>query len=200
MLDLVWYAETTARRVRQVLADLGMLLWAWVWWRLGRGTHDLIDALGAPGRRLESTSDQLATGFRDLADAIAGAPLVGGALGAPFDELADAAGSIAGVGAAQEAAASALADWMFALVVLVPVGAVGLVWLLLRLRGARRAGVARQLRDQGMDDLLALRALATRPLRELLTASEDPAGAWRAGETGALADLELRRLGLRVRR
>lgn len=200
MLDLVWYAETTGRRVRQVLADLGMLLWAWVWWRLGRATHDLVAALGAPGRRLESTGDRLAAGFRDVADAVAGTPLVGGALGSPFDELADAAGSVAGVGAAQDAAAAALADWLFVLVVLLPVGAVGIAWLLLRVRGARRAATARDLRDRGLDDLLALRALTSRPLRELLAAAEDPAGAWRAGETAALAGLELRRLGLRARR
>lgn len=199
MPDLVWYAETTARRVRQVLADVGMLVWAWLWWRLGRATHDLVAALGAPGRRLESSGDRLASGFRDVADAIAGAPLIGGALGSPFDELADAAGSVAGVGAAQDAAAAALADWLFVLVVLLPVGAVGVVWLLVRVRGARRAATARALRDRGMDDLLALRALATRPLRELLAAADDPAAAWRAGETSALAGLELRRLGLRTR-
>lgn len=199
MASMVWYAETTARRVRQVLADIGMLAWVWVWWQLGSATHDLVAALGSPGRGLESTGDRLATGFRDVGETIAGTPLVGGALGAPFEELADAAGAVAGVGAAQDAAAGALADWLFVLVVAVPVVLVGSAWLVLRVRGARRTATGRLLRDRGMDDLLALRALATRPLRELLEASDDPAGAWRAGETGPLADLELRRLGLRVR-
>lgn len=199
MVDLVWYAETTARRARQVLADLAMLVWTWVWWRVGRAAHDLVAALGAPGRGLESSGDQLAATFRDIADTIEGTPLVGGALGSPFEELGATATAIAGVGAAQDAAAAALADWVFALVVLLPVVTVGLVWLVVRVRGARRTALARQLREHGMDDLLALRALATRPLRDLLTATADPAGAWRAGDTGALADLELRRLGLRAR-
>lgn len=199
MVDLVWYAETTARRTRQVLADLGMVAWTWLWWRVGRASHDLVAALGAPGRGLQSTGDRLAAAFDDVAETVTGTPLVGGALGGPFEELGAAATTIAGVGAAQDAAAAALADWVFALVVLVPVATVGLAWLVVRVRGARRAAMARQLREHGMDDLLALRALATRPLRDLVTATPDPVGAWRAGETGPLADLELRRLGLRAR-
>lgn len=198
-MDLVWYAETPARRLRQVLADVAMLVWAWLWWQLATATHDLVAALGDPGRGLMSTGDRLAAGFRDVADTVTGTPLVGGALGAPFDELADAAGAVAGVGAAQAEAAGQLADWLLLLVLVVPVGVVGVVWLALRLRGARRAAHARHLREEGMDDLLALRALATRPLRELVEAADDPAAAWRAGETSALADLELRRLGLRAR-
>jgi hypothetical protein len=47
------------------------------------------------------------------------------------------------------------------------------------------------------DELLALRALATRPLRELLGVSSDPVGDYRAGRWEALADLERRELGLR---
>jgi hypothetical protein len=48
-------------------------------------------------------------------------------------------------------------------------------------------------------ELFAIRAVANRPLRELRRVSADPAGALRAGEHHALADLELRALGLRAR-
>lgn len=195
----MWYAETTGRRAAQVLADASVLAWVVLWWWLSRVIHDLVTALGAPGRGLAGASDRLASGFRDVADAVDGAPLVGGVLGSPFAELADAAETIGGVGTAQDAAAAVLADWLSAIVLLAPVVAVGLVWLVVRARGARRAGSARRLRARGDHDLLALRALVTRPTRQLLAVTDAPVADWRAGRTEALAALELRRLGLRSR-
>ena len=55
----------------------------------------------------------------------------------------------------------------------------------------------------GARDLLALRALARRPLPELHRLSPDVAAAWRAGEPAAIDDLaalELDDLGLRLPR
>lgn len=193
----MWYAETTGRRTSQALADAAVLAWAVLWWWLSRMTHDLVAALGTPGRGLAGASERLASGFRGVADAVDGAPLVGGLLRSPFAELAGAAETLGGVGTAQDAAAAVLADWLAALVLLAPVLAVGVVWLLVRARGARRAGAARRLRDHGDHDLLALRALVTRPTRQLLAISDTPVADWRAGRTEALAALELRRLGLR---
>ena len=73
-----------------------------------------------------------------------------------------------------------------------------LVWVLVRLRYARRARSAVVIRQHGID-LLALRALAHQPAGKLLAASGDPAAAWRFGDPGTLyrlAVLELRSLGL----
>jgi hypothetical protein len=65
----------------------------------------------------------------------------------------------------------------------------------------RRAGAARTARDQPAGrDLLALRALAGRPLHELGRLGPDIARSWREGDTAAvdaLAALELKDLGLR---
>lgn len=195
----MWYAETTGRRTAQVLVDAAVLAWVVLWWQVSRAAHDLVAALGTPGRGLAGAGDRLASGFSDAADAVDGAPLVGGVLRSPFADLADAATTIGSVGTAQDAAAAGLADWLSALVLLVPVVTVGVVWLVARVRGARRAGGARRLRDRGDHDLLALRALATRPTRDLLAVSDAPVADWRAGRTDALAALELRRLGLRSR-
>jgi hypothetical protein len=52
------------------------------------------------------------------------------------------------------------------------------------------------------EQLLALRALANRPLRKLTTVSADPVGAWRREDPAiihGLADLELRSAGIAVR-
>lgn len=194
---LLWYAETNPRRTRQLVADGLVVAWTWLWWRLAGATHDLVTGLGAPGRDLAAAGDRLRGGFRSAGDAVDGTPLVGGALEAPFRELADAAGTIAGLGAAQEAAAGTLADWAGALVLLVPVLTVGLVWGVVRVRGARRGGEARMLRETGEHDLLALRALARRPLRQLLAVTATPAADWRAGRVEELAAVELRAQGLR---
>lgn len=195
-----WYAETGTRRVRQVAADVSLLLWAVLWWRISRLVRDLVDDLAAPGRSLADGSDRLAGGFEDVAGAVEGAPLVGGALRAPFSGLAGAADTVGDAGRAQEAAALALATWSGRLVFLVPVLLVALVWLWARWRGARQLGVATRLRDAGSTDLLALQALVTRPTADLLAVSAHPAADWRAGRVDDLAALQLRGLGLRPAR
>lgn len=197
---MLWYAETPARRTRQFVADLVLLAWVAVWWQVATATHDLIDALGAPGRNLATTGGRLADGFADVADAVGGTPLLGDLLRSPFAELDEAAGAVADVGRAQEAAATSLADWVGLLLLVIPVLAAVLVWALTRGRAARRAAIARRLRDGDHTDLLALRALTTRPLDALLAVSPTPVADWQRGDDTELAALELRALGLRPTR
>lgn len=194
---MLWYAETSARRTRQVLADAAVAAWALLWWWVSRVTHDLVAALGAPGERLATSSERLAGGFDRAADAGARVPLVGDALRAPFVELASAVTTIGDVGRAQDAAAAALASWLAAIVLVLPLVLVAGPWLVVRVRGARRADAARRMRDEDTLDLLALRALVTQPVARLRATSPDPAQAWRDGDIAELAALELRRLGLR---
>jgi hypothetical protein len=69
-------------------------------------------------------------------------------------------------------------------------------------RWMRRAGAAAALRAAPAGrDLLALRALATQPLRRLAALGPDVAESWRRGDdttVDALAALELRGLGMRM--
>jgi len=61
----------------------------------------------------------------------------------------------------------------------------------------RDATAARALVEGGGDErLFALRALATAPLPALRQAAADPLGAYDRGDLTALAEIELRRLGL----
>ena len=87
------------------------------------------------------------------------------------------------------------------LTVAVPLALVLFLWLPRRLRWMRRAGVAGKVRNQPAGrDLLALRALATRPLDQLAKLGPDIAQSWRNGDASAvdaLAALELKDLGLR---
>jgi hypothetical protein len=83
---------------------------------------------------------------------------------------------------------------------LVPIGAALALWLPPRLRWARAAGAAKVLRSTGDLELLALRALARRPLPELAGLGPQPLRRLLAGDpevTAALAGSELRALGLR---
>ena len=88
-------------------------------------------------------------------------------------------------------------------VALAPILSVVAVWAALRWRFARRAGATALLATSpGGQHLLALRALAGRPLHELVAVSDDPVAAWDAEDpdvTRALADLETRRWGVRLR-
>jgi hypothetical protein len=76
---------------------------------------------------------------------------------------------------------------------------VAVLYVPFRIRFVRRASAAR--RFVGADPaLLALRALANQPLRSLTAISHDPVAAWRENDPAtvrALADLELRTLGLK---
>src|SRR6266702_1897848 len=108
---------------------------------------------------------------------------------------------LAGAGRDEQHAVGQLA-WIAALLLLaVPVAVVLFGWLPLRLRWIRRASAAATWRTAGAAgrNLLALRALTNQPMRRLSTVDEDPVAAWRQGDpeaVAALADLELRRLGL----
>jgi hypothetical protein len=76
-------------------------------------------------------------------------------------------------------------------------------WLVLRLRFFRRKLTVTALAaTPAGEQLLALRALANRPLRKLTTVNADPVGAWRREDPATihgLAGLELRSAGIAVR-
>ena len=95
--------------------------------------------------------------------------------------------------------------WLLALAVAAPpILAIAMPWLVLRLRFFRRKWVALTLAaTPAGEQLLALRALANRPLAKLAAINADPVGAWRSEDATAisgLAALELRAAGVARRR
>lgn len=196
------YADQPARRTRQIVFDAATLVWVVAWVLIGKAVHDVVARLAAPGRTLESAGTDLEGRLGDAADAASGVPLVGEQLRGPFDAAGGAASSITTAGVeiqdtvAQVALAAGLgvAAW--------PVLVAVAVWLLVRLRFARRAAAARRLAHDGAGlDLFALRALTRMPLHVLAQVSGDPAGDWRRGDAdvvGRLAALELREVGVSV--
>ena len=198
-----WYAETPGRRSRQVIGDgaalLGLLLCLWA----GTAVHDLTTGLAEPGKSLESAGADLAARMDDAGAAAGGVPVAGDALEAPFDGASEASRAIEGAGVQQQDAVANLANTLGWAVGGLPALVIAAGWLPWRIRFRRQAGQAVRLRDaDGGLDVLALRALARQPLDALVRAGPGIADGWRANDPAAisaLADLELRRLGLRTR-
>jgi hypothetical protein len=195
------YADRLPTAARQLLTDLFVVAWIYLWIRAAMALHDLVQKLAVPGQKLEGAGGGLADNLADAGGKLDRVPVVGDELTAPFDRAADAARAMADAGRDQQELVGDLALALSLALLVFPLGLVLLGWLPLRLRWMRRAGAARALRAAPAGrDLLALRALATQPLRRLTRIDPDVAQAWRRGDDAAveaLAALELRALGLR---
>jgi hypothetical protein len=200
------YAQNPALRLRQLAADLGLLVWVIGWVLAARAVHGAVLLLAGPGQAVEDLGRSVGGSMESAAGAAEDVPLVGDELSAPFDALADASGSVSGAGQSAQDAVDTLATILaFALVVL-PVGWLLLRWLPWRTRWLREATAAQRLLTGtpagGADlELLAARAMATAPLPRLAALPPGTGAAWRAGDPAAvraLAALELDRLGLRL--
>jgi hypothetical protein len=195
------YAEHPPLRLRQLAADVGMLVWTVLWVLVARAVHGAVLVLAEPGAAVQDLGRSVAETMSSAAGAAGDVPVVGDELSAPFDALSEAGGSVSGAGQAVQDAVGTLATVLAVVLVVLPVGWLLLRWLPGRLRYAREAGAATRLLAGTPDyELLAARALATAPLARLSSLPPGTGAAWRAGDPGAvraLAGLELRRLGLR---
>ncbi|MFE3993755.1 hypothetical protein ACFXPW_19030 [Streptomyces goshikiensis] len=200
---MLLYAQTPARRTRQILADLIAVVLIAAAVRFALAVHGAIMMLAEPGRKVESSGEGLATALGDAGATASKVPLVGDLLEKPFQSAADAGTGIADAGQSLQDAVSQLATLATLALIVVPVAFVLLLWLPLRLRWIRRSATIRRLLDApGGADLLALRAL-TGPPGELSTTPAPEGGladAWRRGDRNviaALSEITLRRAGLR---
>jgi len=197
-----FYADRARVAGRQVLTDLFVVAWVWFWIWAAMRLYDLVEKLAVPGQKMDSAGTGLSDNLRDAGSTMDRVPGVGGALATPFEKAAGAAQALAEAGREQQETVRDIALALSIIVLVVPLGLVLFGWLPLRIRWMRRAGAATRLRGTaGGRDLLALRALASQPLRRLAPLGADPVGAWRRGDeptVEALAALELRTLGLRV--
>jgi hypothetical protein len=194
------YAETAGLRTRQLVGDLAVLAWTAAWVAAGVALNRLVEKLAVPGERVEQAGGSFAGDIAEIQQKVGRLPVVGDELQDPFGRLAGVGRTLAAAGATQQEIVHQLALWLGVAVAVVPIVALLLVWLPGRVSWAREAGAASRLRVDGADlELFAIRAVANRPLRDLHRVTPDPAGDLRAGEYQALADLELRALGLRAR-
>jgi hypothetical protein len=198
------YATTPSRLLGQLVSDAAVIAWTIVWVLVGVAVHSAVSTIADVGHHVEAGANGVADNLHSAGNRTHDVPLFGDALSKPLRAASDAALDIAGAGHSLDTTASWLA-WVLALAVAAPpILFVAMPWLFLRIRFFRRKWTALTLSTTPAgEQLLALRALANRPLVKLAAIHADPVGAWRSHDRAAihgLAALELRAAGVRPRR
>lgn len=192
------YAEVSRFRNRQVMQDLGLLAWSYLWIRVGMHVYDLVLRLAEPGQTVERAGLGLSGTLADISSKVAEIPVVGGSLRGPFEAAGEAGAALQRAGVAQQEVVHDLAQWLGVLLAVIPISYVAYRYLPDRWRWIREASAASSLRIDAEDlHLFALRAIARQPLYELQRVTPDPAAALARGDYEPLAALELGSLGLK---
>ena len=197
-----FYSDFPARRARQITVDVLAIaaIAAWVW--LGSFVYQLIIDLRDFGVQMEEAGAGFRQTMTDLSTDLGNVPLIGTGIRAPFDGASDAGASLESAGQAQQVAVENMATGLGIGIAALPVLMILVIWLIPRVRFARRAGTTRSMVQAGANvDLLALRALATQKIARLSAVDADPMAAWRRGDATvvkALAALELKSSGVRI--
>jgi hypothetical protein len=196
------YSDFSAQRARQIVADLISLalIGFWIW--VGVTLYALVMNLAVLGAQLE----QAGAGFRktmsDVGNNLGGVPLIGAGIRVPFDGASDAGKALQIAGQSQQDAVHSLALFAGIGVAALPVLAILIIWLVPRIRFARRATSAKAQLESGASlELLALRALGTQKLSVLLSIDPNPVAAWRREDITVmrrLAAAQLRSSGVRL--
>lgn len=194
------YATTPVRLTAQVLSDLLVAAWITVWVMIGLAVHHAIALIASVGRQVNDSANGISENLNSAGNSADSIPLVGDTLAKPLRAASGAALDLAGAGQNLDTTATWLAVLLAIAVAAPPILAVGMPWLFLRIRFFRRKWTVIALaQTPAGEQLLALRALANRPLRRLTEVSDDPVGAWRRQDPLAvrgLAALELRSAGV----
>src|SRR5680860_1229349 len=131
-MALIPYAQNPGRRTLQVVGDLLLLVWIYVWIRAGLAVHGTTMALAEPGRRLDEGATDVAGSMADAGDAAQDVPLVGDDLAEPFTSAGDAAGAIAAAGRRQVEVVEDLALLLGVVIAAIPILIVVLFYVPLR--------------------------------------------------------------------
>lgn len=198
------YAATPVRVLLQFVSDVIAIAWTMLWVVIGLAVHDAISTIAEVGRQVEEGANGIAGNLDSAGNGARDVPLIGDDLSKPLTAAGDAARDIAGAGHSLDTTATWLAVVLAIAVAAPPILAVAGPWLWARLRFWRRKWIVAGLAETPTgQQLLALRALANRPLRRLVAVNADPVGAWRREDPiaiGGLAALEMRGAGISPRR
>jgi hypothetical protein len=198
------YSAVPKRLALQLASDVFVLVWIYLWYRVGQLVNDTLVQVAGVGYRIQGSAGQVSGSLTQAGRSAGNLPLVGENLGRPLSDAGAQIGDIAGAGRSAGDTLTNLATPLGWAVALGPILLVLVIWLPRRWRFARRAGEAAEMATGAIgEELLALRALANRPLHELRRVAPDPVRAWRDGDADAvraLAHLELIADGVRWRR
>lgn len=198
---MYWYSETPVARTREITADLLVLGWVVAWILVGRFVHRVVSALGAPAEPIRTAGEALSARMVDIADRVTAVPLVGDDLHTPFARTALVGTDLTSAANQLESSVDRMALWLSLLTAGTPIVLVVAWYALLRWHAMVTTTSLAAYRDRPeLQELLALRALTSRTIRELSAVSDDPLGDWRSGDAdviAALTTLELHSSGLR---
>lgn len=196
------YATTPARLTAQLVSDIVVGAWIVLWVLVGMAVHHAIATIAQVGTQVRDGATGIADNLGSAGQSADRIPLVGDTVAKPLRAASEAAQGLAGAGQTLNSTSLWLAVLLAVAVAAPPILAVGMPWLFLRIRFFRRKWTVIALaRTPAGEQLLALRALANRPLATLTAVNADPVGAWRRQDPLAvrgLAALELRSAGVRV--
>jgi hypothetical protein len=194
------YSVNPPRLALQVVVDVLVLAWIYLWYRIGVLVHDAVASAASVGYGIQNSAGGVAGSLNEAGRNVGNTPIIGSSLSGP---LLSAANQIAGVAdngrdlGDRLLSAATPAGWI---ITLAPILVVVAFWLPARWRFARRAGSTADLAGSiPGEQLLALRALVNRPLHELQQVAPDPLIAFRSGDPDAvraLARLELADAGV----
>lgn len=194
------YATTPGRLTAQLFSDLLVASWIVIWVLVALAVHRAIATIAGVGTQVKDGATGISDNLNSAGTSADRIPLVGDAVSTPLRAASEAALDLAGAGQNLNTVATWLAVLLAIAVAAPPILAVGMPWLFLRIRFFRRKWTVIALaQTPAGEQLLALRALANRPLRRLTEVSHDPVGAWRRQEPAAvrgLAALELQSAGV----
>jgi hypothetical protein len=197
-----FYPDIPRSRAVAMLGDLLVLvllvLLAW----LGLRVHDAVADLASVPRAVGDTGGAIQRGFDGAADAIGGAPVVGGPLsGALRDAGAGAGGQIQDTATSGEQDVIRLANLLGLLVFLLPAVAVLARHVPERIADVRRLTAAARAIGPALtterERTLAMRAAYGLPYERLARYSRDPLGDLEAGRYDGLVAAALDDAGLR---
>jgi len=204
---LTIYPERWPGRMGRLALDVTALLWTAVWALSGYAIYRLVLSLQVLADAITSTGqtfDRWIQAFRNASPA--NIPGLSGALHSLADSLQRSAGApLIARGMEAHARINELATLLGLFVALLPIVSVTGTYLFWRWRDARDVDAAAQFvqgaRLTGQvaeaSALLAHRAVAQLPLRQLMRVSGDPLGDLAAGRYDALAAAMLRQAGMR---
>jgi hypothetical protein len=194
------YATTPVRMTGQLVSDILAAAWITIWVMVGLAVHHAIATIAGVGRQVNDSANGISENLNSAGDSADRIPLVGDTVAKPLRAASEAALDLAGAGQNLDTTATWLAVLLAIAVAAPPILAIGMPWLFMRIRFFRRKWTVIALaQTPAGEQLLALRALANRPLRRLTEVSPDPVGAWRRQDPAAvhgLAALELRSAGV----
>jgi hypothetical protein len=199
------YPNIPTRRVSTLVRDLLtvalLVLFAWIALKV----HDAVDRLAVLGEGVNEAGSSIEDGFNAAADAVDGAPLVGGELSDGLREAGEGSGgNVAELGQEGEDKTHQLADILGLVTFFLPATFL-LLWVVperiaqvRQLTAADRVLLERETPER--QRLIAMRAAFSLPYGRLLAYTRDPLGDLEQGRYDALVEAVLEDAGLRSSR